>query len=196
MRNAGVSKEPVVRVTERVHPPRTRGRGVTLELLIPVPHSTSSAFIRVHPWLTTPRGRPDTRTGITPNSGISRGRGPLLRRQRDERPKPPLTAAGRHPNQNMKNNLIPATLVAFLIIGTAAIAADKKTAKVTFASADTDLDGKVSLREYTSAYQPAMDAAAAKTKFSRLDKNKDGSLSSEEFAPPRKPRAKKETAAR
>ena len=96
----------------------------------------------------------------------------------------------------MKNNLIPATLVAFLIIGTAAIAADKKTTKVTFASADTDLDGKVSLREYTSAYQPAMDAAAAKTKFSRLDKNKDGSLSSEEFAPTRKPRAKTETAAR
>ena len=96
----------------------------------------------------------------------------------------------------MKNNLIPATLVAFLIIGTAAIAADKKIAKVTFASADTDLDGKVSLREYTSAHQPAMDSAAAKTKFGRLDKNKDGYLSHEEFTPKRKPRTKKETASR
>jgi len=96
----------------------------------------------------------------------------------------------------MKSNLIPATFVALLIIGTAAFAADPKPAKVTFANADADHDGKVSLREYTSAHQPAMDAAAAKTKFGRLDKNKDGSLSSEEFAPTRKPRAKKETAAR
>ena len=55
--------------------------------------------------------------------------------------------------------------------------------------------GGVDLTDPVSA-GPAMDAAAAKTKFSRLDKNKDGSLSSEEFAPTRKPRAKKETAAR
>ena len=96
----------------------------------------------------------------------------------------------------MKHNLIPATLVAFLILGTAAIAADKKTSKITFVVADADLDGKVSLREYTTAHQSAMDGAAAKAKFGRLDKNKDGSLSGEEFAPARKPRAKKETAAR
>ena len=92
----------------------------------------------------------------------------------------------------MKSNLIPATFVALLIIGTAAFAADPKPAKVTFANADADHDGKVSLREYTAA----MDSVAAKAKFAELDKNKDGSLTSDEFAPKRKPRAKKETAAR
>ena len=96
----------------------------------------------------------------------------------------------------MKSNLIPATFVALLITGTAAIAADSKPAKVTFADADTDHDGKVSLREYTAAHKATMEASAAKAKFTELDKNKDGSLTNDEFAPKRKPRAKKETAAR
>jgi len=96
----------------------------------------------------------------------------------------------------MKSNLIPATIVALLIIGTAAFAADPKPAKVTFANADADHDGKVSLREYTAAHKAAMDSVAAKAKFAELDKNRDGSLTSDEFAPKRKPRAKKETAAR
>ena len=81
----------------------------------------------------------------------------------------------------MKSNLIPATFVALLITGTAALAADSKPAKVTFADADTDHDGKVSLREYTTAHKATMEASAAKAKFTELDKDKDGKLTREEF---------------
>ena len=96
----------------------------------------------------------------------------------------------------MKKNLIPATFVAFLITGTAALAADPKPAKVTFANADADHDGKVSLREFSAAHKATLDATAAKAKFAELDKNKDGTLSNDEFSPKRKTRTKKETASR
>ena len=96
----------------------------------------------------------------------------------------------------MKKNLIPAALAAFLSLAAFASAADKSAPKVNFAAADADHDGKVSLREYTAAHKATMDSVAAKAKFAELDKNKDGSLTNDEFAPKRKPRAKKETAAR
>ena len=96
----------------------------------------------------------------------------------------------------MNKNLIPAAFAAFLSLAAIATAADKSAPKVTFAAADADHDGKVSLREFSTAHKATLDATAAKAKFAELDTNKDGYLSNSEFAPKRKTRTKKETASR
>lgn len=95
---------------------------------------------------------------------------------------------------NMK--LIPAAFAAFLSLAAVGTAADKSAPKVTFAAADADHDGKVSLREFSAAHKATLDVTAAKAKFTELDTNKDGYLSNDEFTPKRKTRTKKETASR
>ena len=81
----------------------------------------------------------------------------------------------------MNSRFTAAAIAALLSLPLALQAADKPKKNVTFAAADADKDGKVSVSEYVVAMKGKLDDGAARAKFAELDKDKNGSLSREEF---------------
>ncbi|MCP5536201.1 MAG: hypothetical protein H7A51_08205 [Akkermansiaceae bacterium] len=81
------------------------------------------------------------------------------------------------------NQLISIGLCSLLFCSVASAAKEKGNKgakpKKTFATVDTDKDGKISLAEFSVG---AKDEAKAKKQFEKKDKNSDGFLSQEEFA--------------